>query len=65
MLIVIFLGFHSTEIKIKGILIFIVIFIYGLLLIRYKPYILIKHTIIDLISTCVSAITIILGVFIY
>lgn len=65
MIIVLLLGFHSTEIKIKGLLIYLVIFIYGILLVRYKPYTLLKHTIIDLISTCVCGISILIGLFIH
>ncbi len=59
------MSFHSTETKIKGILVFITLFIYGILLVRYRPYLKNKHTIIDLISTIVSALSIIIGVFIY
>lgn len=38
LMILIVLSFHASEIKIKGILVFVIIFFYGLLIIVFKPY---------------------------
>lgn len=65
MLIVMSLAFYSTETKMKGIIIFLILFIYCILLIKFQPYVNKTHTYVDIGSTVTCAVSIILGIFIH
>lgn len=65
MLIVVFLSFYSMEIKMKAVLIFLILFTYGILLIKFMPYKGKKHSYIDIVSTVICAVSVNLGIFIY
>lgn len=65
MLIVIFLAFYSIEPKMKAVLIFLTLFLYGILLIKYHPYNKILHTYVDIASTVVCAVSVIMAIFIH
>lgn len=64
-MILLILSFHAAEIKIKGILVFVVVFFYGVLILIFKPYKNHHHNRIDQVATYVGGITVILGVFMY
>ncbi|EAR96614.2 transmembrane protein, putative (macronuclear) [Tetrahymena thermophila SB210] len=63
--IILSLNFYSQMIIIKGILVFLSITLYGILTIMVKPYKEEEINQIDINSTIVCSITVLLGIFIY
>lgn len=59
------ISFHSSDIHIKGILTFLIILIYGLMVKNIRPYRIKEHNIADLYASMVVGITIIIGVFLH
>ena len=59
------LNVYESEIKIKGILCFLTVYIYRILVLTYKPFKEYHMNSIDKVQTDACSITIILGVFLY
>lgn len=59
------LAFNANQVVAKGILVFMTVFCYGSLLYRYRPYKKKKHNQVELASSAIAAITLILGVLLY
>lgn len=64
-MIVIFLNVYDDYIPIKGILIFLVIFVYGTLAEKFNPYTQANIKTLDRMTSAVCSLSMILGVFIY
>jgi len=63
-LIVIILNLYSQEVKVKGILVFLILTVYAILASMYSPYKQERITEMDFASISISSISIIFGVFI-
>lgn len=59
------LAFHNQDIEVKGILVFFMVFLYGLMIKIFQPYKIQKHNEIDLLATYCVGLSLVLGVFIY
>lgn len=64
-LIIIFLIFYEDRIVVKGLVVFLIVFIYGGFTVKYHPYTSNRLNNIDRISTAVCAASLCLGVLIY
>ena len=62
---IIILNVYESEIRIKGILCFLIVFIYRILVLTYRPFKEFHMNGIDKVQTDACSITIILGVFLY
>ncbi|EWS75586.1 transmembrane protein, putative (macronuclear) [Tetrahymena thermophila SB210] len=63
--IILALNFYSQEIVVKGVLVYIIIVIYGIISMRIHPYKESQINEIDVNSTNVCAITVLIGIFLY
>lgn len=64
-LIIIVLTYYEDRIVVKGLIIFLIVFIYGVFTIKFHPYSSKKLNIIDRFSTAICAVSLCLGVLIY
>ena len=61
----IILNIYDGSIPIKGTLIFLIIFLYGFLSLKFKPYISYTQNLYDASAALVCAVSYILGIFLY
>lgn len=59
------LTYYEDRIVVKGLIIFLIVFIYGVFTIKFHPYSSKKLNIIDRLSTAICAVSLCLGVLIY